>query len=947
MPPVNQGSVELAGVRAAAELTLSEGGRPARRRAAALDHVLARLVDTVPLPRSSVAVVAIGGYGRGELSPHSDVDLLVLVDDRRRPSPEDLRGLLYPLWDAGFQVGHAVCTPREAIERARADLEAATALLEARLVAGPVGLYDELTGRRRRWLERDGRRLARRLLEVTAERHLRVERAGWVLDPDLKQDVGGLRDLHAVGWLAAVAGWPRPAGRPELVRAGELLLAVREALHGQTRRKTDRVRADLQPAVAKALGLDGQDGVDRLMAAVHTAARGVEYLAGVELRSLAERLLGGPRRSGLVRRLEPGGIRLEDGLLVADPSEAGRAHPPVPEGRAHPEVPGGDAHPPVPGRAHPPTPEGGTDPPAPDVGAPTGRVAQGGTGGPPLSTGPPGTKTSADPEAATDPQTTADQATADPEAAVLLGLRLLAARARTGRQIARPTLAWLEGAFDRVPLECWSEPVRAAFLTVLRGPEAVGACELLDHVGGWTVLLPEWAPVRGRAQHDPWHRYTVDGHAFAAVAEVTRLLERDQRAARTAEAAGDLDALYLAALLHDVGKGSGEDHSAAGELLARRALQRMGLGPEEVEEVAVLVRHHLLLVETAIRRDLDDPSVVEGVAAALGTPRRVRLLHLLTVADGLATGPTAWNDWKGTLVADLAARVLHALERGAVPGPEDPEALVRRVEAARPALSGQAAHLLATLPGSYLSAIDADERERRSSTHGAHATGPAEAERSPTRRRSSTDVLADELELLADPPGPGGVRYRLDPTGDGHGLVTVCAADRPGTLARTTGVLALHRVSVLRAHVWSTSAGLALQRFAVQAPPTLRWERLGADLDAAWAGRLAVEARLERKARDYRPPSPVEPDVRVLPDESVHSTVVEVRAGDALGLLHAIAAALGDLDLDVRVAKIDTLGDRVVDTFYVRSPWGAKLSHEQAEELTLAVRHRTSRLLGG
>ena len=851
----------LAEVRAAAELTLSEGGRPARRRAAALDHVLAELVDTVPLPRSSVAVVAVGGYGRGDVSPHSDVDLLVLVDDKRRPSPEDLRGLLYPLWDAGFQVGHAVCSPKEAIERARGDLEAATSLLEARLVAGPAGLMDEMTGRRRRWLERDGRRLARRLLEVTAERHLRVERAGWVLAPDLKQDVGGLRDLHAVGWLAAVAGWPRPAGRPELVRAGELLLAVREALHGQTRRKNDRVRADLQPAVAKALGLDGDEGADRLMAAVHTSARTVEYLAAVETRTLAERLLGGPRRSGLVRRLEPGGIRLEDGLLAVDPADGGRA--------------------PTSPAAH---------------GAPSGRVAQGGVGGSPLSTGPP-----------------------EPDAEVLLAMRLLAARAGTGRQIARPTLAWLEQTFDRTPLEAWSEPLRAAFMTVLRGPEAVGACELLDHVGGWAVLLPEWVSVRGRVQHDPWHRYTVDGHAFAAAAEVSRLLEQDERAAKTAEAAGDLDALYLAAIFHDIGKGSGADHSVAGELLTRRALARMGVDADELEEVAVLVRHHLLLVETATRRDLDDPSVVEGVAAALGSPRRLRLLHLLTVADGLATGPAAWNDWKGTLVADLAARVLHVLERGGPPSPGDPEALAVRIEAARPALAGQAARLLGSLPGSYLSTL---------------ATVDAEE-------------LAEELELLADPPGPGGVRHRVDPSGDGHGLVTVCAADRPGTLARTTGVLALHRVSVLRAHVWSTSGGLALQRFAVQAPATLRWERLGADLDAAWAGRLAVEARLERKARDYRAPAPVEPDVRVLPDESAHSTVVEVRAADALGLLHAIAAALGDLDLDVRVAKIDTLGDRVVDTFYVRSPWGAKLSDEQADELTLAIRHRTTRLLGG
>jgi [protein-PII] uridylyltransferase len=502
---------------------------------------------------------------------------------------------------------------------------------------------------------------------------------------------------------------------------------------------------------------------------------------------------------------------------------------------------------------------------------------------------------------------------------VLLAMRLLAARARTGRQIARPTLTWLEHTFDRTPVEAWSEQLRTAFMTVLSGPEAVGACELLDHVGGWAVLLPEWSSVRGRVQHDPWHRYTVDGHAFAAAAEVSRLLEQDGRAARTAEAAGDLDALYLAAIFHDIGKGSGEDHSVAGELLTRRALARMGVDADEAEEIAVLVRHHLLLVETATRRDLDDPSVVEGVASALGSPRRLRLLHLLTVADGLATGPAAWNDWKGTLVADLAARVLHVLERGAPPAPGDPEALAASIEAARPALAGKAARLLATLPDSYVTTLAAVE----------------------------VAELAEELELLADAPGPGAVRYRVDPSGDGHGLVTVCATDRPGTLARTTGVLALHRVSVLRAHVWSTTAGLALQRFAVQAPATLRWQRLGADLDAAWAGRLAVEARLERKARDYHLVSPVEPDVRVLPDESAHSTVVEVRAADALGLLHAIAAALGDLDLDVRVAKIDTMGDRVVDTFYVRSPWGAKLSQEQAEELTLAIRHRTARLLGG
>ena len=190
-----------------------------------------------------------------------------------------------------------------------------------------------------------------------------------------------------------------------------------------------------------------------------------------------------------------------------------------------------------------------------------------------------------------------------------------------------------------------------------------------------------------------------------------------------------------------------------------------------------------------------------------------------------------------------------------------------------------------------------------------------------------------------------GVRIDGD-AGEGLTEVTVCAPDRPGTLARTAGVLAMHRMSVQQAQAWSTSDGLALERFLVEPPDEPRWGRLLDDLRAAHAGRLAVEARLARKARDYRVTAPAPPEVRVLPDASEHATVVEVRAGDALGLLYAVAAALGDLDLDIRIAKIDTLGERVVDVFYVRTSWGAKLGHEHAAEVPLAVTHRIARFFG-
>ncbi|HEX6674581.1 MAG TPA: HD domain-containing protein [Actinomycetes bacterium] len=847
----------LSEARAASPLNLADGGGPARRRAAALDAALADLAGAASAALVGTAVVAVGGYGRGELSPHSDVDLLLVPDGRGGAAGDELtRALLYPLWDAGFQVGHAVRAPKEALEFARRDLPAATALLSARLVAGDAAVFEELLARRRRWVERERRGLARRILDATAARHRQVERAGWALAPDLKHDVGGLRDLHALAWLEALAG--QPASVDGLAAAGELLLAVREALHARTPRKLDRVRLDLQPALAADLGIDGEDAADRLMAEVHTAARTVEHATGSATQELAGRIMGGPRRSGLVRRLAPG-VRVEDGVLVAD------------------EGPGPD----------------------------------------------------------------------DDELA--WALRLLAVRAARGRPVAPATVAWLRRVLASGTNRPWSPAARTAFAELLAGPDAAAACELLDHVGGWVALLPEWAGVRGRAQHDPWHRYTVDGHAFVTLTTLTRLRADDPEVRHALAPVGgsggleseagtrfvgvhlepsgsppvdhggsSLDTLYLAALLHDVGKGSGSDHSLAGERLARQVAVRMGLAAEATEEVATLVRWHLLLVEAATRRDLDDPAVAGGVAERLGSARRLRLLYALTVADALATGPQAWSSWKSALVGELYRKALAVLE-GSAPaddGGPDQAALAAELEAREPVLAGQAGRLLATFPASYASATPVAE-------------------------------MVDELRLVLAQPGPGEVGIRVDgDAGEGLAAVTVCATDRPGTLARTAGVLAMHRMSVRQAQAWSTSDGLALERFLVQQPAEPRWDRLLDDLRAAHAGQLAVEARLARKARDYRAALPAPPEVRVLPDASEHATVVEVRARDALGLLYAVAAALGDLDLDIRIAKIDTLGERVVDVFYVRTSWGAKLGKEHADEVPLAVSHRIARFFG-
>ena len=801
----------LSDLRSSRPVSLETGLRVVRDRARAIDGVLAGIVDESLGASPGIALVAVGGYGRGELSPRSDVDVVILGGDRLTAAT--VRSLLYPLWDAGWQVGHATRSPKEAVAAARADLAAATSLLSARFVAGERELFEELERRRARWLELKRKTVVRRILSALRDRHDSGDRAGWMLAPDLKEDAGGLRDVHTLCWLRAIH--PVTPVDVDLDGPVNVLLAVREILHELFGRKRDLCRMDVQPRVAAALHTDA----DELMRRVHGAARIIEYGVQRATLNVAERLLGGPRRSGSAVRLE-GGAALYDGTV---------------------DLPNGA-----------------------DV---------------------------------TDPAT---------------ALRLLAHSSLRDRPIAgrlHPSMRIvLASEFT------WTAEKRDALLLLLKGPAAAGVLELIDHLDGWTSLLPEWRSVRGLAQHDPYHRFTVDGHSFRTVGEVSRALSDDSPTQAASAELGSLDSLYLGALLHDCGKGSGEDHSIAGEQIALNVGKRIGLPHRAVIEIGRLVRLHLLLADTATRRDLDDCRVIETVARLVGSPRLLRLLFILTTADGRATGPEAWTDWKATLVTDLYRKVLSVMETGELPVRGTAARRAREVESLEPALAGRAIDLLSSLPYSYIDSV-------------------------------STMEMVDELKLLDTATRSERVSYRFDEAGKNRVVLVLSAPDRPGLLAKTAGVLALHRMDVLKAQAYSTGTGLALQRFVVKAPTGSNLDAIASDLEAALSGRLAIDARLAAKAVDYNPSEPVEVDVRLLPDSaSPHSTVVEVRARDRLGLLHAMVAGIADLDLDVHVAKIDTLGSRVVDVFYVRTRTAQRLDREQAEALSESIRHRALRL---
>lgn len=804
----------LSDLRTPRAITLEGGALAARERSDRVDAYLVELATDAFATNSEIALIAQGGYGRRQLSPYSDIDLLFLVGSRNDTTKGTLRSLLYPLYDAGFEVGHATVTPKDAILRAESDLHATTALLSARPVTGDEELFAEIEHRLARWLKRRGRALARAISVAVNDRHERCERAGWRLAPDLKEDAGGLRDVHAASWLARLAEIDEPVG-PE--REISVLLGAREALHHESERQADTLRIDLQPGVAKRLGFSGSDAADELMLEVHRAARRIEHESRLFRTDALRAILGGPRRSGSVTDVSPS-VRLEDGSLRLLP----------------------------------------------------------------------------------DAQNDAPSA-----------LRLLTAAATLQKPLHRSVHAPLENALAGAG--GWDDRLRAAFFELLMSPRATAALEGIDRANGWKILVPEWDAIRGRAQHDPYHRYTVDAHSFIAVEEIARVLDSDPLARSAADEAGDLRPLYLATLLHDVGKGSGVDHSVAGEGIATRICERMGVTDGVVPR---LVRHHLLLSDTATRRDIDDGAVVEATAETIGDARALRLLYILSVADGRSTGPEAWTPWKASLVGSLYRKVLTALETGALPMRSDITAKAAELEAYEPTLAGRAADVLAGLPPSYL--------------------------------ESSVWDMADEVALLLGPPRRGEVRTRLrEGVYSDQSVITICVVDRPGTLARSAGVFALNRIPVLTAQAFSTAGGSAVQRFVALVPSDdQRWDSVMQDLQAVYGGRLALDARVARKAADYRPAARVRADVRVLVDASSHSTVIEVRAHDALGLLYAITSAIAELDHDIHTAKVDTLGERVVDVFYVRTSWGTKLEAAQASELTDAIRHRVERFFG-
>ncbi len=750
--------------------------------AAAADAWLSDLADRAAGEnKRHLALLAVGGYGRSSLCPYSDLDV-VLVHNGFRDVKEVADGIWYPVWDEGVHLDHSVRRPAEVLSVAAEDLRVALGLLDARVVWGERRLAEPLIEKAKAaWREKLGTRYLPVIEVQMAERRATAGDVAFLLEPDLKESHGGLRDVSVLRALSAYA--PLLADYADLASIDEataLLTSIRVELHRMAKRAHERLLLQDQDQVAAALGFPD---ADELMLAVSTAGRQIAWVSDDVWR---RRKLWDPTPppKRFLRRRAP------------DSEES-----PVPTDLA------------------------------PDLIELNGEVAL--TSSAPVSD--------------------------DPS----LPLRLAATAAAIDRPIARGSLHRLA---DRMPppSDPWTDPTRDAFIALLAlGRPAVDKIESLDQHGLFVRLLPEWAAVRNKPQRNAYHRFTVDRHLLEAAALAAELTDKVERP----------DLLLVGTLLHDIGKGFPGDHTEVGTEVVYEITTRMGFAPDDVEVLVDLVRHHLLLPDTATRRDLDDPTTIARVARAAGTRTTLHLLAALTEADSRATGPSAWGAWKAGLVTDLVERADKVLQ-GVAAAPAGPDLL-----------------------------------------------------------------LAAHRGLIDEVRGTGLPSVSLQPP-----QVIVAAPDRPGLFSSVAGALALNGMDVRAANV-AGEEGVAVEVFTVEVargtwPDTAK---LREDLSAVLADEMAIGERLSERERVYplRRHSAAHPpvsDVTIDNDASETATVLEVRAPDEIGLLHRITRALFNAGLDVVSARVSTLGEMVVDAFYVRESGGRKLTDfERLSAVTDAI----------
>ncbi len=787
-----------------------------------------------------IALVATGGYGRGQMAPFSDVDLLFLTPYKQTAWGEQvIETMLYLLWDLGLKVGHATRSLDDMVRMAKADITIRTAMLEARFVWGDQALYDEAALRFRRDVVAGTARtfIAEKLAERD-ERHKRMGDSRYVVEPNLKEGKGGLRDLHTLYWIGKYSyqvetvaelvdkGLLTASELRQFRRAESFLWAVRIHLHDIAGRAEERLTFDVQRELASRLKYaerGGMSAVERFMRHYFLMARTVGDLTGLFLAHLDESFAKSSWLPTITRKPRKlNGFTLRRGQIGV-PADGFFRDNPV-------------------------------------------RLVE----------------------------------------MFALGERdALTIHPLAMRQAARDS-----GLID--------ETIRADarangfFLDVLTGrhdPEAM--LRWMNEASVFGRFVPDFGRVVAQMQYDMYHHYTVDEHTIRAIGLVARI-EAGKLAAdhplstKLIPQLASRRVLYVAVLLHDIAKGRGGDHSELGAEIALRLCPRLGLTPAETDTVAWLVRYHLLMSDTAFKRDLADFKTILDFAEIVASPERLRLLLILTIVDIRAVGPGVWNNWKGQLLRDLYEAAEEVLRLG-----HKQKGRNERITAKQEGLAA---------------ALGWDTRRfqayARRFADSYWIAEPPEALAGNAAMVAGADNDSAPLSIACVPDSVSGTT-----------LVSVYAADHPGLFYRIAGAISLGGANILDARIHTTRDGQAMDNFVVADPigrpfdepgQLARLKRCIEDVltgKVRLADRLAARPLARRRAEVFR----VEPSVLIDNKASNRYTVVEVGAADRPALLYALTNALFQSKVTIHSAHIATYGERATDTFYLTDLTGQKI----------------------
>jgi [protein-PII] uridylyltransferase len=835
--------------------SLTAGGRPIggvravlSKLSALADETLRTLWQQAGLA-SPLALAAVGGFGRAELFPGSDIDVLLLLpNDESAQDDESLKTRLEAFigscWDAGLEIGSSVRTVQECLQESARDVTVQTSLLEARLITGNEALFASFQHQYFAALDPQAFFIAKTL--ELQQRHHKFEDSPYSLEPNCKESPGGLRDLHVILWVAKAAGlgknWDDLAKNGlatafevrQLKSNESLLRLIRARLHLISQRREDRLVFDLQTAVAESFGYGGatpgtvaaagaaRPGIrpsEALMRRYYWAAKAVTQLNQILLLNIEERL---------------------------NPS----THTPQPIN--------------------------------PRFNEKAGMV-----------------------DVASD-----DLYQREPHAILetflvyqtTVGVKGLSARTLRALYNAR---GQMNGSFRNDPVN------REAFRQILMHDGLTHAMRLMNQTSVLGRYLWVFRKIVGQMQHDLFHVYTVDQHILMVLRNVRRffIVEHAHEYPFCSQLASGWDkpwVLYVAALFHDIAKGRGGDHSELGALEVRRFCRQHGIGSDDSSLIEFLVHEHLTMSRVAQKSDLSDADVIATFAKRVGSERRLTALYLLTVADIRGTSPKVWNAWKGKLLEDLYHLTLRVLG-GRAP---DPQAEVESRK--REALIMLALHSLPfeahkplwdTLDAAYFMRHDAADiawHTRQLSRHIGNGKSIVRAHQSP---------LGEGLQVLVYTP------------------------DQPDLFARICGYFDQGGFSILDARVHTARNGYAIDTFQVVDASMPEHYRELISMVESELGRAIAQTgplpppgrgRVSRRVKSF----PVAPRVTLRPDDKAQRWLLNIAASDRVGLLYSVARVLARHNINLQLAKIATLGERVDDTFLIQ---GAELQHNRTQ----------------